>query len=225
MKDEFQTKIDYFFSNIKLLEEALTHSSYANENHLSYDNERLEFLGDAVVGLTINEYLFIQYPDKREGEMAKAKAYVASEKILSKAARDIGLGDQLFLGNGEEKSGGRSRPSILADAFEALCAAIFLDGGWNSAKSFILRSLKKYLDDTFKKIHDYKSVIQNYIQKYYGTYPKYKTLEVSGPPHDRKFKVALMVNDEIWSIGSGKSKKEAEQIAAEKAYNSNKVKD
>lgn len=225
MKDDLQKRIDYFFSDENLLQKALTHSSYANENYLTYDNERLEFLGDAVVGLTINEYLFLRYPDKPEGEMAKAKAYIASEKILSKAAKNINLGEELFLGKGEEKSGGRTRPSILADAFEALCAAVFLDGGWESAKKFILKSLSQYLEDTFKDIHDYKSVIQNYIQKIYGTYPKYKTIEISGPPHDRNFKVALFVNGEIWGVGSGHSKKEAEQIAAKKAYNSDKVKD
>ena len=225
MKDELQTKISYFFSNEDLLLKSLTHSSYANEKHLTYDNERLEFLGDAVVGLVINEYLFLKYPDKHEGEMAKAKAYVASEKVLSKAAKDIGLGEELFLGKGEEKSGGRERSSILADAFEALCAAIFLDGGWESAKKFILTYLNNYLLETFSNIHDYKSAIQNYVQKLHSTYPKYQTVEISGPPHDRNFKVALIVDGEVWSVGTGHSKKEAEQIAAKKAYNSDKVKD
>jgi ribonuclease-3 len=225
MKDDLQERIKYRFQNEDFLIEALTHSSYANENHLHYDNERLEFLGDAVVGLVINEYLFLGYPTKPEGEMAKAKAYVASEKILSKASYDIGLGDELFLGKGEEKSGGRDRPSILADAFEALCAAIFLDGGWDKAKKFILFSLKKYLNETFKDIHDYKSVVQNYVQKFYGTYPKYKTIEISGPPHNRKFTVALTVNGEVWGVGSGRSKKEAEQVAAKEAYNSDKIKE
>ena len=210
----FENNIQYTFKNKKLLELALTHSSYANESkvHTEY-NERLEFLGDAVLQLVTSEKLYKEHPDMPEGRMSKQRAALVCEDALATYSKQIAMGDFLFLGKGEENTGGRERPSILADAFEALIGAIFLDGGINNAKKFILR----FLDDKDLHLQDYKTLLQEIIQKNPGERLSYVVIKEEGPDHDKNFTVEVKLNSNPIGNGEGKSKKAAEQQAAKEA--------
>ena len=210
---EFEEKLGYSFKDKSLLELALTHSSYANENKLKKNNERFEFLGDSVLGFVTAEYLFTEYKNRPEGEMTKLRAAVVCEKSLFKFAEQIDLGKYILLGRGEDSTGGRNRPSVVSDAFEAVVAAIYLDGGMEAVKPYILRFIKDAVkrEASFK---DNKSLLQEEIQKVKGNILTYEELGEEGPDHDKTFVFMVKLNGEVIGEGKGKSKKEAEQNAA-----------
>lgn len=216
---ELEEKIQYEFKNPKLLTEALSHSSYANENKKNRkSNERLEFLGDSVLSIVVSQYLFEHFSHFPEGDLTKIRASLVCEKALHVFAKQIDLGKYLLLGRGEENTGGRERASILADAFEALIAAIFLDGGLESARTHILRFIPKDLDlQKSSAFNDYKTILQEVIQKNPEEKIEYVLVEQSGPDHNKAFKVHVCLNSNIIGVGSGRSKKEAEQMAAREA--------
>ncbi|MDH7600932.1 MAG: ribonuclease III [Armatimonadota bacterium] len=209
-------KLGVEIRDTRLLEQALTHKSYLGESSASESNERLEFLGDAVLGLVVAEYLFKQFPDRPEGELAKAKAVAVSEPVLAESARQLGLPDFILMSSGEEASGGRMRASILADAFEAVIAVIFLDRGLDAARDFILRALESILIDIERKEHirDYKTLLQEHTQGIYKKAPRYVVIEETGADHDKTFTVEARLGDRVLGRGTGKSKKQAEQAAA-----------
>ncbi len=212
--ENLEMNIGYVFRNKQLLKTALTHSSYANENRggTKY-NERLEFLGDAVLQLVTSDKLFRENPDMPEGKMSKTRAALVCEDALASYAAQINLGDFLLLGKGEEMSGGRQRPSILADAFEAVVGAIFLDGGMRDAKRFILH----FVDEAHMSLRDYKTLLQEIIRKNPGERLSYVVTGESGPDHNKSFVVEVHLNSNIIGKGTGKSKKQAEQAAAKEA--------
>lgn len=215
--NELQEKIQYRFKNISLLERAVTHSSYANEKHLTTgDNERLEFLGDSVLGFITAEHLFSHHRNFPEGELTRLRSYAVCEKSLFEYAKEIDLGDRLLLGKGEEMTGGRTRPSVVSDAFEAVIAAIYIDGGIGEAKKFVLRFVEPYVEakPSFK---DYKTILQEVVQKNQGESLKYVLVSESGPDHDKHFKVEVHLNSNVIGAGVGSSKKKAEQAAAKEA--------
>ena len=215
--ESFEEKIGYTFQNKQLLETAFTHSSYKNEKQLSRDcNERLEFLGDSILGLISAEYFYQNLHHLPEGEMTKRRAACVCEKSLFEFAKEIDLGKYILLGKGEELMGGRSRPSILADAFEAVIAAIYLDGGLCEAKRFVLRFLKSAVQ-TVPKILDYKTALQEIIQKNPDEHLSYQLVAESGPDHKKQFEVEVHLNSNVIGSGVGPSKKSAEQAAAKKA--------
>lgn len=209
------------FSNPGLLHQALTHTSYANENrhlHLSH-NERLEFLGDAVLELVISDYLFHTYPDFPEGELTKLRAAIVCEATLAKQASRLHLGDYLLLGKGEEISGGRVRPSTLADTFEAVIGAIYLDAGLPTVLRFVLTQLNEELHSIKRGeyLKDYKTMLQELVQRSGDCKIVYEVVAESGPDHDKFFTITVRVNGVHYGTGTGKSKKEAEQAAAANA--------
>ena len=215
--EQLQNNLGYHFKNPALLARALTHSSYANERHVDTgDNERLEFLGDSVLGFITAEYLFAHPRDFPEGELTKLRAYAVCEKSLFSYAEEIGLGNYLKLGKGEERTGGRTRPSVLSDAFEAVIAAIYLDGGMDEAKKFVLRFVVPYVEakPTFK---DYKTMLQEVVQKNQGETLEYVLVSETGPDHDKCFTVEVHLNSNVIGRGVGGSKKKAEQNAAKEA--------
>lgn len=218
---ELQNKIDYQFQDANFLKEALTHSSYSNEfkKIKNKNNERLEFLGDSILGLIISNYLFRLKKDLPEGELTKIRAAIVCEKSLKEVAKYIGLGEFLYLGKGEESTGGRTRDSILADATEALIAAIYLDGGFKKATDFVLINMEEIIQQAIqgKIMRDYKTQLQELIQKDNKENISYKLAEQLGPDHDKTFKMNVFVGEEIIGTGIGKSKKEAEQKAARDA--------
>jgi len=219
---ELTEKLGYTFQNPDLLAEALRHSSYVNEladSNLS-DNERLEFLGDAVLDLAISHILMDLFRDAKEGDLSKYRAGVVNERGLCKVARELGIGDYLMLGRGEELSRGREKPSILANTVEALLGAVYLDGGFSETKEIIQRLFLPILGkiDSGKIADDFKSLLQEYSQEIYKTRPDYLLVEEIGPAHDRTFKVELRLKGETIANGEGKSKKEAEQKAAREAF-------
>ena len=206
------------FNDPSFLEQAMVHSSYINENpdSASVSNERLEFLGDAVLGQVIAEKLYSDYPHFDEGEMTKLRSALVSRSNLARIARNIGLGNYLYLGKGEEASGGRNKPTNLAGALEAVIAAVFLDQGPATAKDFILRLLNKEIQKVVSQgvQTDYKSKLQEFIQSRQQQTPTYYVVEAEGPVHDRKFTVEVRVDDAVLGKGSSKSKKAAETEAA-----------
>ncbi len=215
---ELQKKIGYTFKNEKLLEEALTHSSFTNGKHLK-SNERLEFLGDSVLSIVVSKYLFENLTNMPEGQLTKIRAGVVCENALYPFARKIDLGKYIFLGKGEEMTGGRNRHSILADAFEALIAAIYLDGGIEAARSFIIPfipPLDKLANGKFL-LGDYKTVLQEIIQQNPEEKIAYEIAAESGQAHNKQFTANVLLNGQIIGTGIGKSKKEAEQNAAKEA--------
>ena len=216
MINDLETAIGYRFKNISLLQNALTHSSYANERwHNSLmSNERLEFLGDSILGMVVAEYLFRTFPDRPEGELTRMRADMVCEKSLACVAARIGLGSHLMLGNGEEQGGGRSRESILADAVESVIAAAFLDGGMNAARKFIEQFI--LVEVPVKKLHnaDYKTALQELVQQKKHQVLSYRLTGESGPDHDKRFDVEVSLNGKVVGVGSGSSKKRAEQMAA-----------
>ena len=215
---ELEQTIDYTFKNKALLQTALTHSSYANEKCAgTLYNERLEFLGDSVLGIITAEYLFSNHRDFPEGELTKVRAALVCEKALHCFAEEISLGQYLYLGKGELRTGGRNRPSILADAFEALIAAIYLDGGMEQAKKFVLHFVTAAQNGAIEMNDDYKTKLQEIIQKNPEERIEYVILEEKGPDHDKRFVVAVKLNSNIIGEGIGRSKKQAEQRAAKEA--------
>ena len=214
---QLQQVIHYQFHNITFLEVALTHSSYANEmRHQVRYNERQEFLGDAVLSIIVSDYLFNNYTVP-EGDLTKLRAALVCERSLDVMANKIGLGDYLRLGHGEEMTGGRTRPSIIADAFEALIAAIYLDGGMEPAKRHILRFLVPALENHTTAFKDYKTTLQEVVQQNPGENVTYVLVGESGPDHDKRFQVQVRLNSNVIGSGVGRSKKEAEQEAAKEA--------
>lgn len=213
-----EKSIGYSFQDKKLLNTALTHSSYANEIKKGCkSNERLEFLGDAVLSIVVSDYLFNRF-HMAEGDLSKLRAALVCEKSLCKLAAGIGLGDYLLLGKGEEQMGGRSRSSILADAFEALIAAIYQDGGLEAARGFILPFITEALDnDRDLSFKDYKTLLQEIVQKNPQELLTYVLVEESGPDHDKQFHVEVHLNSNVIGRGIGRSKKNAEQLAAKEA--------
>ncbi len=219
MITELETKLNYKFKNPELLKNALTHSSYANEEHCRYgSNERLEFLGDSVLSIIVSEYIYKNFKNLPEGELTKLRASLVCEKALSGFAKELMLGKYLLLGKGESHNHGEQRPSILADAFEALLAAIYLDGGFEPAKRHVLRFISEELtagaSDSFK---DYKTLLQEVIQKNPEERLVYILIDESGPDHDKRFTVEVHLNSNVIGKGVGRSKKSAEQEAAHQA--------
>lgn len=216
---ELQKNIGYSFQNEELLKNALTHSSYAHEHkHPEWCNERLEFLGDSILSIVVSDYLFHSYPQTPEGELTRIRAASVCEKALCRFAKAIHLGEFLLLSRGEMNTGGRNRPSILADAFEALIAAIYLDGGMDPAKAFILQYVTPALQQKQKGAYkDFKTLLQEVIQQNPEDRLTYLLVEESGPDHDKCFKYEVHINSNLVGTGVGRSKKEAEQAAAKEA--------
>ena len=215
---QLQQVIHYQFHNITFLEVALTHSSYANEmRHQVRYNERQEFLGDAVLSIIVSDYLFNNYTVP-EGDLTKLRAALVCERSLDVMANKIGLGDYLRLGHGEEMTGGRTRPSIVADAFEALIAAIYLDSGIESAREFVLPFVIEMLEhEDSLSFKDYKTILQEIIQQNPEEKLVYKLVGEKGPDHDKRFVVEVLLNSNVIGKGQGRSKKTAEQMAAKEA--------
>jgi ribonuclease III len=215
-------KLKYRFHDISLLSIALTHRSYVNENpHLSVsDNERFEFLGDAVLGLCVSNLLIKKYGDFSEGALSKIRAALVNEKLLARIAQDLKIGDCLLLGHGEENSGGRAKDSLLANALEAVIASVYLDSNFNKAENAVNKLIEPLLKDdsiTFKYF-DYKTALQEFCQKRYKITPIYTLIDSHGPEHAITFEVKITIADKITQIGSGKNKKDAEKQAAQKAW-------
>lgn len=213
----FQEEIGYTFENRNLILQALTHSSYANEKHMRKlsDNERLEFLGDAVLEIISSDYLFDHYPDLPEGELTKLRASLVCEPTLALSALDMKLGDYLLLGKGEDQTGGRKRKSILSDALEAVIGAIYLDGGFTSAKEFVMKYILTDIEHK-QLFYDSKTILQEVVQ---GEHEKlaYILTDESGPDHDKSFTVEVCVGEKRLGSGTGHTKKAAEQEAAYQA--------
>lgn len=214
-----EQKINYTFKNENYLHRALCHSSYANENKLEEgSNERLEFLGDAVLSIIVSEHIFKNYTHLPEGDLTKIRASLVCEKALSGFAREIDLGNALLLGKGEQNNGGKERPSILCDAFEALIAAIYLDGGIEPASEFVLHFVERELKNHNMGVFvDYKTTLQEVIQKNPEERVEYVLIEETGPDHNKSFTVDVMLNSNRIGRGIGRSKKQAEQLAAKEA--------
>ena len=218
---ELMEKIGYEFDDIKLLKEALIHRSYANEHGEieNINNERLEFLGDAVLDLVVGEYLFLRFPTWPEGNLTRAKASAVCKPACAECAAKFHIGDYMRLGRGEEMSGGRTRVSILGDAFEAVIGAIYLDNNYEVAARFILGHLKKYLDliDEGNYDHDYKTDLQELVQKHRDAEIRYEVIRDEGPDHDKTIWMKITINGKDFGTGKGKNKKEAAQRAAKEA--------
>ena len=222
---ELEEKIGYAFHNRNLLTEALTHSSYHNEmkskgSRAPY-NERLEFLGDSVLSIVVSSYLFERFRNKQEGDLTKIRAAVVCEKALSKYATEIGLGTYMLLGHGEVMNNGRERPSIIADAFEALLAAIYLDAGesFEPVTAFLLPFVEKEISAVTEAgvYVDYKTALQQIVQQVNGELLEYVLVEAKGPDHNKQFSVEARLNSNVIGRGAGKTKREAEQKAAKEA--------
>lgn len=219
MIKDLEEAIGYRFENIGLLQNALTHSSYANErwhNSLA-SNERLEFLGDSILGMVVAEYLYKTFPDRPEGELTRMRADMVCEKALASVAHRIDLGRHLQLGHGEEQGRGRNQPSILADAVESVIAASFLDGGMKAARAFIEKFILTEVPVTRLHHEDFKTALQELVQQKKNQVLSYAVVGQSGPDHDKHFDVEVSLNGTVIGIGSGSSKKRAEQAAAEAA--------
>ncbi|WP_444657893.1 ribonuclease III [Caproiciproducens sp. R2] len=216
---ELEDKLEYHFKNQQYLRTALTHSSYANETRVpGGSNERLEFLGDSILGLVVADYLFKQFPDLPEGDLTKKRAALVCEKACCGFSTQLDVGKFLLLSHGEQNSGGRTRSSILADAFESIIAAIYLDGGMEEARRFILRFVLPLLQTARPKaFKDYKTALQEIIQQNPEEHLEYVLTGESGPDHDKHFTVEVHLNSNVIGKGGGRSKKEAEQQAAREA--------
>lgn len=219
MLEELQEKLEYSFNNPGLLKDALTHSSYANENKKDrvVSNERLEFLGDSVLGLTVAAMIFDGNPDMSEGQMTRLRAELVCERSLAGIAADIDIGKYLQLGRGEDKGDGRKRPSILADAVEAVIAAIYLDGGFKPVEKLIKKHFASLATIEVIKNTDYKTELQEIVQEKAGQTLSYHITDESGPDHMKSFSVEVRLNAQFLGCGTGKSKKVAEQVAAKSA--------
>lgn len=219
--DILTSQIKYHFRDESLLYQALKHRSYltcSGEKRLN-SNERLELLGDAVLGLLVTEFLYFQYPDQEEGTLTHYKSLLVNSKVLSQVGREFGVGDHILLNESEAKSGGRQRESILADTIEAIIGAIYLDGGLDAVRRFITEHITSRLDPMLKNgsLINYKSILQEYCQRMNFKGPNYSVENMFGPDHDRTFTVAVTVNGRKQGYGKGRSKKKAEQNAAREA--------
>jgi ribonuclease III len=217
---ELQEKIGIFFTNEKLLIQAFTHSSYVNEHRRrpQADNERLEFLGDAVLELTVSQYLFKKFPHMSEGELTKLRAAIVCEPSLVKFANALSFGELVLLGKGEELTGGRTRPALLADVFEAFIGALYLDQGMDAVVQFLGQTIFPKIDEgAFSHVMDFKSQLQELVQRDGIGVLEYTILEEKGPAHNKEFVSRVSLNGKELGIGVGKSKKEAEQHAAQMA--------
>lgn len=219
--DQLYETLEYRFRRIELLEQAFRHSSFVNERKKSglADNERLEFLGDAVLDLAISHILMEIFQNASEGDLSKYRALVVNEKGLFQVAKSLHLGDYILLGKGEKQTNGSGKPSILADTMEALLGALYLDAGFEKTKEIIHRLFLPLISriDSVNRHSDFKSLFQEYTQEVYKSLPEYILMEDTGPAHDKTFKVAVSLNGRIVAEGSGKSKKVAEQMAAKEA--------
>ncbi|GAU78769.1 ribonuclease III [Fusibacter sp. 3D3] len=215
---DLEKQIRYEFKDIAYLRRAITHSSYANENKKERikNNERLEFLGDSVLGLVISEYLYSHFPNLAEGQLTKVRARIVCEASLGEAARLLEIGTFMMFGRGEELTGGRERTSILSDAFEALVAALYLDGGVDVVRTFVLEHMEPIISEAVqgKMFVDYKTRLQEVIQIKKGNRIKYEIFKEEGPDHSKLFYTHVKLNDQIIGVGNGRSKKESEQEAA-----------
>ena len=216
---KLEEKIGYQFHELRLLETALTHSSYANERHGDAESyERLEFLGDSILGLTAADFLYHHEPQLPEGRMTRLRAELVCEASLHRVALSLGLGEYMLLGRGEERTGGRERPSILADMVEAIIAALYLDGGMDVARRFVMeRVLQDAEIDDAHRGADYKTELQELVQQQPGQSISYELIGESGPDHDKRFCFRVSINGVPAGEGSGRTKKEAEQMAARAA--------
>ncbi len=213
-----ENNINYHFKNKELLKKALTHTSYAYEHHVE-SNEKLEFLGDSILEFISSEFMYNKYNTLKEGEMTKVRATVVCEESLYKIAKLHNFSDFLLLGKSELMTGGNKRPAILADSVEALIAAIFIDGGLEEAKKFIIDNIEKEIDIATKNVgkKDYKTVLQEELQKNGDVKIEYTIIKETGPDHDKRFEAEVSLNGKVLANGKGKSKKEAEMQAAKKA--------
>ena len=216
--EELEKNIEYKFKDTQLLKKALTHTSYAYEHGIQ-SNEKLEFLGDSILEFVSSEYMYNKYLNLKEGQLTKVRATVVCEKSLYKIATAHNFGKFLYLGKSEIKSGGSKRPAILADSVEAVIAAIFIDGGLESAREFIINNLKEEIEIATKHVgeRDYKTVLQEELQKNGDVKIKYTIIKESGPDHNKSFEAEVSLNGKTLATGKGKSKKEAEMEAAKKA--------
>jgi len=214
--DSLQEKINYNFSNKEILFEAVTHSSYSNEQNLNRNYERLEFLGDAVLQLIVSEYLVKEYKNFDEGILSMYRGYFVSEDFLSQIAATLNLGSYVRLGKGEAQSGGKEKPSLLCDIFESMVAAIYIDDGYKQAKRVVLDIMVNKIDDTIsnRSFVDNKTELQKLTQKKFECLPEYEVISEEGPEHDKVFTIAVAAEGDILGYGKGKSKKRAEQNAA-----------
>jgi ribonuclease-3 len=219
MIKDLEARLGYKFSNISLLLGALSHSSYANEHYHDglKSNERLEFLGDSILGMVVAEYLYRNFPDRPEGELTRMRADMVCETALAAIARTLNLGSHLLLGKGEEAFGGRERPSILADAVESVIAASYLDGGMDAARGIINRFVLSDVPVTRMHNVDYKTALQERVQQKKNQVLTYRPLGEQGPDHHKEFMVEVLLNGKVAGTGSGTSKKRAEQAAAKAA--------
>ena len=222
--EELENKLGYHFHDRRLLEHALCHSSYANERHWDklMNNERLEFLGDAVLELATSEYLYQNYPTMPEGEATRTRASIVCEQTLALCARDLGLGEWLMLGKGEELTGGRDRDSITSDAMEALLGAIYLDCGFANAKEFVHHFILNDIEHK-KLFYDSKTILQEQIQSETEEPIHYELVKEEGPDHNKRFTVNVVLGEKVLGSGSGRTKKAAEQEAAYRALLARKV--
>lgn len=218
---EFEKRLGISFKHRELLKCALMHKSYANENRLPYssNNERSEYLGDAVLELAISKILYENFPEHSEGDLSKLRAAIVNEEQLAELAREIDLGKYLFLGKGEDQTGGRDKPSLLSDAYEAVLGAIFLDRGFDKAVKVISKNFERIIKQVGGQgfVNDYKTRLQEVVQRKLRTVPRYKMAGESGPDHNKTFEINLFVAGELMSTGKGASKKSAEQDAARQA--------
>lgn len=218
---DLEHKLNYYFNDRNLLKNALIHRSYSNENkkYKKINNEKLELLGDSVLSLIVIEYLLQKFPNETEGNISKIKAMSVSEPVLAKVSRAMNVGEFLLMSKGEQLNGGKDRDSILADAFEAILGAIYLDSNFKDAQTYVLYHLKNYIDniENDEDIIDYKTILQEYTQKKYKKVPEYRKLSESGPDHLKHFEIEVRV-DKYSGIGVANSKKRAEQVAARDLY-------
>jgi ribonuclease-3 len=216
---DIQQRIAFTFRNIGLLERALTHKSYANENRIHDHNERMEFLGDAVLSLVVSEHLMKSCPDSTEGDLSRLRAAIVSEAALAAVSREIGLGEYILLGKGEDQTGGRNKDSLLADCLEALIASVYLDAGLESAEAFITRVFDAAIRKTCTSGRplDYKTELQELCQERLKQLPEYRIVSETGPDHQKLFKIEVWIKGQFFGRGTGKSKKEAEQRSAREA--------
>ena len=220
MLNALEERLEYQFHDLALLDTALTHTSYVKgDGRASAHNERLEFLGDAVLELCTSEYLFTRFPDSDEGAMTRLRAQAVCESALYEVAKDYGFGRLLLLGRGEDHSGGREKPSILSDAVEAVIGALYIDGGMEVAKRFIMRFVHKSVEDAMagRLIKDHKTMLQEYVQKHHMGQIAYELINKSGPDHNKTFSMRVLVAGETAGTGEGRTKQEAGQQAARAA--------
>jgi ribonuclease-3 len=212
--EELQKSLGYQFKNEKLITEALTHRSYSKE----FNNERLEFLGDAVMDLIVGEYLFFLFPDKEEGFLSKLRAALVNEESFTKLAKELNLGKFLKLSNAEENNGGREKPSILSSAFEAVMGALYLEAGFDKTKEIALKLLKKVYPviNPDELLKDYKTNLQEITQAHFGEVPEYRVINTTGPDHKKQFEIGVYIQGKKYAVAKGKSKKVAQQEGAKK---------